>query len=48
MIKNFWTGLLIGAAGMYWYLTQADTLRATLWDIWERASAAPPIPTRRP
>src|SRR5262245_44120261 len=42
-MRNFLFGLLIGVLATYWYLTQADVLRGTVDDFWERASS-PPAP----
>ena len=40
-MRNFMIGLLLGTLGTYYYLTQANELRATVWDFWVRASSPP-------
>jgi hypothetical protein len=40
-MRNFLFGLLVGVLGTYWYLTQADMLRSTVDEFWERASSPP-------
>jgi len=40
-MRNFLFGLLLGVLGTYWYLTQADMLRSTVDEFWERASSPP-------
>lgn len=40
-MRNFVLGLLLGCLATYWYLTQGDSLRATIGDLWEQASAPP-------
>ena len=43
-MRNFLFGLLLEVLGTYWYLTQADMLRSTVDDFWERASSPPAAP----
>src|SRR5436190_1458254 len=43
-MRNFLFGLLLGGLATYWYLTQADVLRGTVDDFWERASSPPIAP----
>jgi hypothetical protein len=49
-MRNFLGGLLLGALATYWCLTNAERVRATMHDLWERASSAPPAtaPKARP
>jgi hypothetical protein len=46
MVKNFWTGLLLGVLGTYWFLTQGATVQNAMNRWWARASA-PPASTAR-
>jgi hypothetical protein len=46
-MRNFLTGLVVGLLSMYWYQSQQNWLRATLEDLWARASAPPTPITRR-
>jgi len=46
-MRNFLTGLLLGLLSMYWYQSQNNWLRATVEDLWARASAPPTPITRR-
>lgn len=41
-MKNFVMGLLLGVLGTWWYLTNGGTVRTSVEDWWERASAPPP------
>jgi hypothetical protein len=42
-MKNFLLGILVGASATYVYLTQLETLQATLDQLWLKASAPPPV-----
>jgi hypothetical protein len=46
-VRNFLAGLLLGALGMYWYLTQGDYVRTTVSRYWARASSSPVLPRSR-
>lgn len=40
-MRNFLLGLVLGVLATYWYLTQADSLRTRLADLWDWASSPP-------
>jgi hypothetical protein len=47
IVKNFFSGLLLGILGAYWYLTQAESVRLMVNDLWIQASSpAAPIARR--
>ncbi len=46
-MKNFLAGLLLGMLATYWYLTDGASVRTTVSDLWERASAPPRPPAAR-
>ena len=46
-MRNFVLGLVLGVLATYWYLTQGDSLRLAVEELWERASS-PPVAPRGP
>jgi hypothetical protein len=46
-VRNFLAGLLLGVLVAYWYLTDGASVRTTVSDLWERASAPPRPPAVR-
>jgi hypothetical protein len=46
-VKNFLMGLLLGVLVTYWYLTDGLSVRTTVAELWERASAPPRPPAAR-
>ena len=46
-MRNFLFGLLLGVLATYWYLSDGASVRTTVTDLWERASAPPHPPAAR-